>query len=192
MSSDSSDTPTVLVVDDEQEVADVYAFRLKRQYDVRTAYGGQAAVDAVDEDVDVLLLDRRMPGMSGDEALQAIREAGYDCRVIMTTAVEPEFEIVEMPFDDYLCKPIEQDTLQAAIESQLTAKQYDESVTDLFRATSKIAVLEAEKTAEELENSTEYQELKAITDDTRGEADSLMSELDDFESAFKAIDRSSG
>ena len=192
MSQDSTDTATVLVVDDEQEDADVYAFRLKRTYDVRTAYGGQAAVDAVDEDVDVLLLDRRMPGMSGDEALQAIREAGYDCRVIMTTAVEPEFEIVEMPFDDYLCKPIEQETLQQAIESQLTAKQYDESVSDLFRATSKIAVLEAEKTAEELANSEEYQRLKQITDDTRGEADSLMSELDDFESAFKAIDRSSG
>jgi len=192
MSSDSSDTPTVLVVDDEQEVADVYAFRLKRQYDVRTAYGGQQAVEAVDEAVDVVLLDRRMPEMSGDEALQAIREAGYDCRVIMTTAVEPEFDIVEMPFDDYLCKPVEQDTLQQAIESQLTAKQYDESVSDLFRATSKIAVLEAEKTAEELANSAEYQRLKKITDDTRGEADSLMSELDDFESAFKAIDRSSG
>ena len=192
MSSDSSDTSTVLVVDDEQEVADVYAFRLKRTYDVRTAYGGQQAVDAVDEDVDVVLLDRRMPGMAGDEALQAIREAGYDCRVIMTTAVEPEFDIVEMPFDDYLCKPIEQETLQQAIESQLTAKQYGETVSDLFQATSKIAVLEAEKTAEELENSAEYQELKAITDDTRGEADSLMSELDDFESAFKAIDRSSG
>ena len=192
MSSQSTDTPTILVVDDEQEVADVYAFRLKRTYDVRTAYGGQQAVDAVDEDVDVVLLDRRMPGMAGDEALQAIREAGYDCRVIMTTAVEPEFDIVEMPFDDYLCKPIEQETLQQAIESQLTAKQYGETVSDLFQATSKIAVLEAEKTAEELENSAEYQELKAITDDTRGEADSLMSELDDFESAFKAIDRSSG
>jgi len=192
MSQNSTDSATVLVVDDEQEVADVYAFRLKRQYDVRTAYGGQQAVEAVDEAVDVVLLDRRMPEMSGDEALQAIREAGYDCRVIMTTAVEPEFDIVEMPFDDYLCKPVEQDTLQQAIESQLTAKQYDESVSDLFRATSKIAVLEAEKTAEELANSAEYQRLKKITDDTRGEADSLMSELDDFESAFKAIDRSSG
>ncbi len=192
MSQNSTDSATVLVVDDEQEVADVYAFRLKRQYDVRTAYGGQQAVDAVDEDVDVVLLDRRMPEMSGDEALQAIREAGYDCRVIMTTAVEPEFDIVEMPFDDYLCKPIEQETLQQAIESQLTAKEYGDTVSDLFQATSKIAVLEAEKTAEELANSAEYQRLKEITDDTRGEADSLMSELDDFESAFKAIDRSSG
>ena len=192
MSQEASDTPTVLIVDDEQEVADVYAFRLKRTHDVRTAYGGQQAVDAVDEDVDVMLLDRRMPEMSGDEVLEAIRADGYDCRVIMTTAVEPEFEIIEMPFDDYLCKPIEQETLTAAIESQLTAKQYDESVSDLYRATSKIAVLEAEKTAEELEQSDEYQRLKESTTDARSEADSLVDEFDDFDSAFKAIDRSSG
>jgi DNA-binding response OmpR family regulator len=191
MSTESTNKATILIVDDELEVADSYAFRLKRSYDVQTAYGGQEAVDAVDEDVDVVLLDRRMPNMSGDEALQAIREAGYDCRVIMITAIEPEFDIVEMSFDDYLCKPIEQGTLQQAIESQLTAKEYDETVSDLFRATSKIAVLEAEKTAEELASSAEYQRLKEIVDDTRGEANSLMSEFDDFESAFKAIDRSS-
>src|SRR6056297_1490731 len=192
MTEKLTDTPTVLIVDDEQEVADVYAFRLKRSYDVRTAYGGQQAVDAVDDNVDVMLLDRRMPEMSGDEVLETIRADGYDCRVIMTTAVEPEFEIIEMPFDDYLCKPIEQATLTEALDQQLTARQYDESVSDLFRATSKLSVLEAEKTAEELEASAEYQDLKRMTDEARDDADSLVGELDDFESAFKSIDRSSG
>jgi len=192
MSQESSGTPTVLIVDDEQEVADVYAFRLKRSYDVRTAYGGQQAVDAVDDDVDVVLLDRRMPEMSGDEVLEVIRAEGYDCRVIMTTAVEPEFEIIEMPFDDYLCKPIEQATLTEALEKQLTAKQYDATVSDLFRATSKLSVLEAERTAEELEDSAEYQQLKRLTDEARSDADGLVDDLDDFESAFKSIDRSSG
>ena len=192
MSQESSGTPTVLIVDDKQEVADVYAFRLKRSYDVRTAYGGQQAVDAVDDDVDVVLLDRRMPEMSGDEVLEVIRAEGYDCRVIMTTAVEPEFEIIEMPFDDYLCKPIEQATLTEALEKQLTAKQYDATVSDLFRATSKLSVLEAERTAEELEDSAEYQQLKRLTDEARSDADGLVDDLDDFESAFKSIDRSSG
>ncbi len=192
MSEKSTDRATVLVVDDEQEVADVYAFRLKRSYDTHTAYGGQAAIDAIDQDVDVVLLDRRMPGLSGDEVLESIRDTGYNCRVIMTTAVEPEFEIAEMPFDDYLCKPIDHSTLEDAIETQLTAREYDESVNEFFRATSKIAVLEAEKTAEELDASEEYHRLKAQTADARGEADSLVSELSDFESAFTDIDRSSG
>ena len=192
MTEKLTDTPTVLIVDDEQEVADVYAFRLKRSYDVRTAYGGQQAVDAVDDNVDVVLLDRRMPEMSGDEVLEEIRADGYDCRVIMTTAVEPEFEIIEMPFDDYLCKPIEQATLTEALDKQLTAKQYDATVSDLFRATSKLSVLEAQRTAEELEDSAEYQQLKQLTDEARSDADGLVDDLDDFESAFKSIDRSSG
>jgi CheY-like chemotaxis protein len=39
------------------------------EYEVRTATGGPEALDLVDEEVDVALLDRRMPRMSGDELL---------------------------------------------------------------------------------------------------------------------------
>ena len=102
-----SDTATVLVVDDEEEVADVYALRLRNEYDTRVAYGGEDALETIDVDVDVVLLDRRMPDIPGDEVLEQIREKGYDCRIIMLTAVDPGLDIVEMPFDEYLCKPVE-------------------------------------------------------------------------------------
>ncbi|MFO7832681.1 MAG: response regulator [Halohasta sp.] len=191
MATHDQETPTVLVVDDEQDIADIYTLQLEDEYDVRTVYGGPAAVEAVDETVDVVLLDRRMPELSGNEVLERIREAGYDCRVIMVTAIDPEFDIIEMPFDDYLCKPVDKGTLMAAIEQQLTAKEYDETVSDLFRATSKLTVLEQEMSEEELEESAEYQQLKRATAEMRSEAEELMVELDDFEAAFKAIDRSS-
>ena len=191
MATHDQETPTVLVVDDEQDIADIYTLQLEETYDVRTVYGGPAAVETVDESVDVVLLDRRMPELSGNEVLERIREAGYDCRVIMVTAIDPEFDIIEMPFDDYLCKPVDKETLEAAIEQQLTAKEYDETVSDLFRATSKLTVLEQEMSKEELEESAEYQQLKRATDEMRSEAEELMIELDDFEAAFKAIDRSS-
>lgn len=191
MATHDQETPTVLVVDDEQDIADIYTLQLEDEYDVRTVYGGPAAVEAVDETVDVVLLDRRMPELSGNEVLERIREAGYDCRVIMVTAIDPEFDIIEMPFDDYLCKPVDKETLMAAIEQQLTAKEYDETVSDLFRATSKLTVLEQEMSEEELEESAEYQQLKRATAEMRSEAEELMVELDDFEAAFKAIDRSS-
>jgi len=191
MATHDQATPTVLVVDDERDIADIYTLQLEESYDVRTVYGGPAAVEAVDESVDVVLLDRRMPELSGNEVLDRIREAGYDCRVIMVTAIDPEFDIIEMPFDDYLCKPVDKETLLAAIEQQLTAKQYDETVSELFRATSKLTVLESEMGGAELEASEEYQRLKEATTAMRTDAESLMSELDDFEAAFKAIDRSS-
>jgi DNA-binding response OmpR family regulator len=191
MSDHEPGTPTVLIVDDEEDIADIYTLQLQDQYAVRTVYGGQEAIETVDEAVDVVLLDRRMPGLSGNEVLEQIRADGYDCRVIMVTAIDPEFDIIEMPFDDYLCKPVNKETLVEAIEQQLTAKQYDETVSELFRATSKLTVLESEMSQEELEGSTEYQRLKETTEGMRRDAESLMSELDDFEATFKAIDRSS-
>jgi len=191
MSDHEPGTPTVLIVDDEEDVADMCTFQLQDRYDVRTVYGGQEAIETVDEDVDVVLLDRRMPGLSGNEVLGQIRADGYDCQVIMVTAIDPEFDIIEMPFDDYLCKPVDKETLVEAIEQQLTAKQYGETVSELFRDTSKLTVLESEMSQQELEGSEEYQRLKETTNAMRSDAESLMSELDDFEAAFKAIDRSS-
>lgn len=189
MATSSADDATVLIVDDERDVADLYAFRLEEEYTVRTAYGGQEALDAFDEEVDVILLDRRMPGITGDEVLQRVREHDHDCRVVMVTAIDPDVDIVDMEFDDYLCKPIGKETLFDAVEHQLTAQQYGDTVQALFRATSKMGVLEAEKPDEELVDSEEYQELTARVEELRAEQNELMEELDDFEAAFNSIDR---
>lgn len=189
MSDISADDATVLVVDDERDVADLYAFRLEEEYTVRTAYGGEAALDSLDEDVDVILLDRRMPGLTGDEVLQRVREGGSDPRVVMVTAIDPDVDIVDMEFDDYLCKPVGKETLLEAVEHQLTAQRYGDTVQALFRATSKVGVLEAEKSAEELAESDEYQQLTDRIEELRAEQSELMDELDDFEAAFNSIDR---
>ena len=189
MTPNATNDTTVLVVDDERDVADLYAFRLEEEYTVRTAYGGQEALNTFDEDVDVILLDRRMPGITGDEVLQRVRAGEYDPRIVMVTAIDPDVDIVDMEFDDYLCKPIGKETLFEAVEHQLTAKQYGDTVQALFRATSKIGVLEAEKSAEELADSTEYQALTDRTEQLRAKQHELIDELDDFVAAFNAIDR---
>ena len=162
------DSPaTVLVVDDEQEVADAYALRVDREYDARTAYGGEAALDAIDDDVDVVLLDRRMPDMSGDEVLEAIRAEGYDCSVVMVTAVAPDFDIIEMGFDDYLEKPVGPDALYEAIEKQLETFDRDAAISELFSVTAKVGVLEQQKSRAELDANDKYQGLKARADELR-------------------------
>ena len=182
---------TILVVDDEQEVADAYALRLQMEYDdVRTAYGGQEAIDAVDEDTDLILLDRRMPEVSGDDVLETVRERGLDCRVIMVTAVTPDFDLIEMPFDDYLCKPVDKEDLFEAIEQQLQATEYDDRMSEFFSITSKISVLEVEKTDAQLQDSEEYQELKHRRDELQAEMDDAVEDFDDVTSAFQAIGRS--
>ncbi|PSP84750.1 response regulator [Halobacteriales archaeon QS_1_68_17] len=183
---------TVLVVDDEEEVADVYALTLEQAYDTRTAYGGEAAIEALDGTVDVVLLDRRMPDISGDEILEEIRARELDCRVIMITAVDPDFDIIDMPFDDYLCKPVEGDDLTTAVEQQLAARTYDARLSEYLELVSKLALLESEKTSQELESSEEVARLRERTQTLKAEMDAALEEFEDIELAFREIGRRPG
>ena len=181
---DTTEEATVLVVDDEEPVADTYTLRLEMDYNTRVAYGGEAALETVDDNVDVVLLDRRMPDLSGDEVLEAIRDRSLDCRVIMATAVEPDFDIVDMPFDDYLSKPIEQDQLHEAIEKQLGAEEYDDRLSEYMEITRKIQLLEAEKGSGAVSENEEVQELEARAEELREELDMTVDEFDDSKQAF--------
>jgi DNA-binding response OmpR family regulator len=180
---------TVLVVDDEPEVADVYALRLETDYETRVAYGGEEALETVDEDVDIVLLDRRMPELSGDEVLEQLRDRGYDTRVIMLTAVDPGIEIIDMPFDDYLCKPVEKDDLTAAIDQQLRAKRYDTRLSEYMQVTSKLALLEAELSVQEVSENEELQELSQRADDLKTQMDDALEGFEDIDTAFREIGR---
>ena len=186
--------PLVLVVEDEPDLADLYAAWLGSDYRVRTAYGGQEALDVLDEldeTVDAILLDRRMPGLSGDEVLAAVRERGIDCRVGMVTAVEPDFDILEMGFDDYLVKPVTSDTLGETVEGLLRRSEYDDGMQDLFSLTSKKAMLESEKSASELADNEEYQRLTERISELRSDVDNSLdavTESKDFEDLFREFD----
>ena len=186
--------PLVLVVEDEPDLADLYAAWLGSDYRVRTAYGGQEALDVLDEldeTVDAILLDRRMPGLSGDEVLAAVRERGIDCRVGMVTAVEPDFDILEMGFDDYLVKPVTSDTLRETVEGLLRRSEYDDGMQDLFSLTSKKAMVESEKSASELADNEEYQRLTERISELRSDVDNSLdavTESKDFEDLFREFD----
>ena len=191
----SEQSPLVLVVEDEPDLADLYAAWLDDEYRVRTAYGGQEALDQLDEvgdDVAAILLDRRMPGLSGDEVLSAVRERGIDCRVAMVTAVEPDFDILKMGFDDYLVKPVTSDTLKEMVVGLLQRGEYDTEMQELFSLTSKKAMLETEKSATELADNDEYQRLTERINELRSRADESLEAVtedeDDFEKLFQEFD----
>jgi DNA-binding response OmpR family regulator len=179
----------VLVVDDEHDVADTQAFRLQEQYRTSVAYGGAEALDLAGPSVDAILLDRRMPGVHGDDVLARLRERGYDGVVIMLTAVDPDLNILEMAFDDYLQKPVDRETLLTTLEQHLDAPGADDQLAEFFTITSKLQVLESETPTEQLDERREYTELKsrAAELETR-----LREEMDDFETVvetYRSIER---
>jgi DNA-binding NarL/FixJ family response regulator len=55
--------------------------------------------------------DRHMPGLSGEDLLSELVDRDYYGRVVMVTAVDPGIEVLDMPFDDYLCKPVDREEL---------------------------------------------------------------------------------
>jgi DNA-binding response OmpR family regulator len=187
--TETTEAATVLVVDDERDLADLYAAWLSQEYDVRTAYGGQEALDALDEDVDVALIDRLMPQVSGDEVLEHIREAEYDCRVSMVTAVEPDFDIIEMGFDEYIVKPIRREALVDTVESLLSRSTYDSQLQEFFSLASKRAALQSQKSQHELENSEAYSDLTERVETLRTDLDRTAENLStrDFEVQLRKL-----
>ena len=170
----SDETPaTVLAVDDEPDLAELYRVYLDSAYDVRIATGGEAALEQMDESVDVVLLDRRMPDLSGHEVLSAMREAGYDARVAMLTAVEPDVDIVDMPFDDYKTKPVTKEDLLTLVEVLLHRAEFDEHSQEFFALASKKAALEAAGTT----GTEEYEEIIERMEAVRDRVDDTLDHL---------------
>jgi DNA-binding response OmpR family regulator len=168
----------VLIVDDEPDIADAYERRLSDHYETTVAYGGEEALDVVDETVDAVLLDRRMPDVTGDEVLSTLREWGLDCTVIMVTAVDPDLNILDMDFDDYLSKPVDTETLVAVIDQHVDGSLEDGRIEEFFSVLSKIEILDEEYTDAELRN---HEEFKRLAQRAERMADELRDEVDDFD-----------
>lgn len=190
---DDTTEPVVLVVEDEADVAETYELWLRESYDVRSARDGDEALAKLDDDVEVVLLDRMMPGLSGDEVLERIREQDLGCRVAMVTAVEPDFDILELGFDAYLSKPVTSDDLFDTVEKLLERASYDAFLQEYYALVETQATLESTKTGAELAASEEYErleadiaELKAQLTDTLGEV-----EDDDFIATIRRLSDSS-
>jgi DNA-binding response OmpR family regulator len=100
----------VLVVEDEQLLADAVATGLRREaMAVDVVYDGEAALERVAvNDYDVVVLDRDLPLVHGDDVCRAVIDTGLPTRILMLTAsadVSDRVEGLELGADDYLPKP---------------------------------------------------------------------------------------
>jgi len=182
--------PTVLMIDDEKEVADAYALRLEDVADVTVAYSGGEAISTLEDGLtpDVVLIDRHMPGKSGDEVLEDVREMDLRTRAIMVTAIDPNLGILDLPFDDYLSKPVEREDLRTAVDQQCQVLAY-ELLGEYFQRESTRAVVEAELPDERLQDHDEFVELEEQTAEVAERVRGLLPEADELLGTFSGIDR---
>ncbi|NQS98291.1 MAG: anion permease [candidate division Zixibacteria bacterium] len=118
----------VLLIDDEDEFRNTLSERLKlRGYDNIALDSGKDAVKVVrnNPDIDVVLLDRMMPGISGEQVLREIKQYRPDLQVIMLTghgSMKSAMEVGRLEAYTYLEKPCELDELVKVVDSARSDK----------------------------------------------------------------------
>ncbi|MBU5467490.1 response regulator transcription factor [Virgibacillus sp. MSJ-26] len=132
----------ILVVDDEQPIADILKFNLEKEgYEVVCAYDGDEAVElAQDEEPDLILLDIMLPNKDGNEVCREIRKT-QTMPIIMLTAKDDEIDKVlglELGADDYVTKPFSNREVVARVKANLRRQQ--QVPDDTVKATKDIVI----------------------------------------------------
>ncbi|MCL5671316.1 MAG: response regulator transcription factor [Acidobacteria bacterium] len=112
----------ILLVEDERKVASFIARALReKSYAVDVAATGEQGLDlAATEPYDAILLDIRLPGVSGIEVCRQLRQGGMETPILMLTArglVEQRVEGLNAGADDYLTKPFALAELEARVQA---------------------------------------------------------------------------
>lgn len=106
----------VLVVEDEEELADLWEYWLEgfygdevSIYTTHTLAEATATLESLTA-LDLAILDRQLPDGTGDDLLAPVKER-FDAVTVMITAVPPESDLINLQVDDYIVKPIDEESL---------------------------------------------------------------------------------
>ena len=122
----------VLLVDDEAPFVETMTKRLeKRELNVSAVFSGLEALNTLkkNSNIEVVILDVKMPGMDGNEALREIKKRYPLIEVVMLTGhatVESGIEGMKQGAFDYLMKPCDMDLLIAKVDEAATKKRRHE------------------------------------------------------------------
>lgn len=129
---------TILIVDDEKNIANILDFNLKKEgFNTLVANDGETAVDmAYNKNPDLILLDIMLPKLDGFSVCKKVRK-DLNTPIIMLTAKEDEVDKVlglELGADDYMTKPFSPRELMARIKANLRRTEMAENTqTDILK-----------------------------------------------------------
>jgi len=125
----------VLLVDDEVSFVETFSERLElRDFEISKAFSGEEALEVLDENknIEVVILDVKMPGMDGIEALAKIKRKNPLVEVMMLSGhadVESAIEGMKHGAFDYLMKPVDMDQITTKVTEAVAKKrQHEEKI----------------------------------------------------------------
>ena len=117
----------VLIAEDEKPISDIIKFNLEKEgYEIITAYDGEDALKkALNEELELIILDIMLPSMDGFEICKRVREKS-SVPIIMVTAKEEEVDKIlglELGADDYITKPFSIRELVARVKANVRRQE---------------------------------------------------------------------
>ena len=117
-------TPLILIIEDDEDILELEEFHLSNAgFEVlgfRSIRGVEQALE--EEEADLLVVDRNLPGAEGSEFVALLRSKGYDLPVIFVSAKDQDFQVEEgfvRGGDDYLRKPFNMNELVLRVRALL-------------------------------------------------------------------------
>ena len=138
-------TSSVLIVDDEKEIADLVALYLKNEgFTIYKYYNATDALKCIDENnIDLAILDVMLPDMDGFELLSRIRGKYFFPIIMLTARVEDMDKITGLSLgaDDYITKPFNPLEVVVRVKTQLRRyRQYNKNSSEIEEASHRIDI----------------------------------------------------
>lgn len=167
---------TVLLIEGDDERATEYATWLD-DCTVEIADDAETALDRLDDDVDVVLLDGSPTTADYDDLLGRLRARHVDCQIGLLSGQHASASVLRLDFDEYIPRPVTRETLRETVE-RLTDRGAIMNVVETYlELVARKRRLEARRSPDELTDDDRYRELVGELAARRRQADSLFAQL---------------
>lgn len=157
----ASTQPSVLLADGDPRITAMFESWLGDRFDVTRAHDGEAVADHLRDPPDVLLVERGLPDADPERLLEAART---DCRTILLLGKRPDLDLLDLPCDDVLRKPVVRDTAVETVETQLERAGEPEEERTRAALAARCSMLESILPRGSFEGSLEFFEASTRTE----------------------------
>lgn len=179
---------TILIVDDDRNTREGLERALKFKYEVVLASDAQTGLNLLKTNqIEVILSDIRMPGLTGMEFLEMVREIAPEIPFILLTAygsVEVAVEAMKSGAYDFLQKPVDLDQLEIKIEHALEKRTLEKKTKELEK--KKIELEEKKRELETLNDNLK----KQLGKDKKSDSENIIGSSAVMERVFKLVEAS--
>jgi CheY-like chemotaxis protein len=138
------------------------------------------AADSLDQEFetkDIRDLSQRTARKLDEETLRHVQETDIDCQVCIVSAVDPDFDLLEMEFDNYITKGAREEEVVEAVELLLALDELDDPLGEYWTKGRKRAVIKRELSRRKLNNHDGFQQLEVDIENLEAEHDDLLSNV---------------